>query len=66
MLFAALKFTLVLILAPMLIVLHSNALQEITLSFKSHGATDDAVLINSMFYICRTIHDSLDSLSAQG
>ena len=34
-------------------------------SFRSHSATSDAILINAMFDVCRTIHDSVDSLSAE-
>jgi hypothetical protein len=38
--------------------------KEIIQSFRTHKSTNDAILINTMFYIARTIHDSVDCLSA--
>ena len=35
-------------------------------SFRKSSKTSDAVLINTMFYVCRVLHDSIDSLSSEG
>jgi hypothetical protein len=40
--------------------------KEVLEEFKKTQKTNDAILINSMFYICRVVHDSLDSLSQEG
>ena len=40
--------------------------QDILETFKSLGTTNDAVLINTMFDIGRTLHDSVDLLSSDG
>lgn len=41
--------------------------KEILEAFRTHGAkTNDAVLINTMFDLGRTLHDSVDSLSPDG
>ena len=47
---------------------HFNALhtQDILETFRSLGTTNDAVLINTMFDIGRTLHDSVDLLSSDG
>jgi hypothetical protein len=37
--------------------------QEIIQSFRRNKSTNDAILINTMFYVARTIHDSVDCLS---
>ena len=40
--------------------------KEILLKFRSHPATNDAALINTVLEIGRILHDSVDSLSAVG
>lgn len=40
--------------------------KDILESFKSHSTTNDAILINTMFNIGRTLHDSVDCLSPDG
>lgn len=43
--------------------LFTTTSQDIIESFKNQPSTNDAVLINTLFDLCRTIHDSVDSLS---
>lgn len=35
-------------------------------AFKHYTPTNDVNVINTMFYICRVLHDSIDSLSSEG
>lgn len=36
------------------------------MTFKQHPSTNDTILLNTMFYICRILHDSIDNLSSDG
>ena len=41
--------------------------KELLEAFSAHGtSTSDPVLINTLFEVCRTLHDDLDSLSGDG
>lgn len=39
--------------------------KEIMGAFRQHPATNDAVLINTLFSLCRILHDSVDTLSPE-